>query len=633
MRDYDANVAIVLDTLAKYGFPESERMMHENLYEKLRPVLEVGENPVFTAEAARAWLEDSDFSRRANAVLGIERLDDVYRHGHILGSHLQFPFFPTEYYSAMVESYVSTLAETREKNVVRCIRYDCLHFCCFAQYNDVQRLEDVGYPLLEQYVSFLEERISGHYLHTKEGRISAFLLYWSRKGSCRIGHSLFLSYAKTGRVITMAALSEQARQVMEVRREESLLFPPDEFYALIPDFVQRMKEAGYSDSKTTGALCFLNCFYLFIDIENLGYDRTLVDAWVKDVAPTFFGTVSGLKHARRLFEMFEDYVTEGDLMPGHYWNHTATGYDILPDWYREKLDEFIEDKKKEGRAAGTLRVYKDTGARFYRFLESKGVDSFEKITPEVIKQFNLEDVHRTSVGKTGILSRLRNFLVHLEIRHVVQEGLHNAIPTCPTGGDKRIVKVCTDEERQKLRDFCETPSTPRQIRDAALLRIGMTTGMRPSDVVKLRWEDVDFQKGCARFNQSKTGVPHMVSLDVATRNALFVYLRDVRPKNLPHSYLFVSLLPPHNPLSSGAGGKAMAQAGVHEGGYRKLRKTHATDLIAGGATIKEVAQDLGHSNTNNVHKYVVLDEKRMRLCPLSMEETGLTLDRRRYTDG
>ena len=45
-------------------------------------------------------------------------------------------------------------------------------------------------------------------------------------------------------------------------------------------------------------------------------------------------------------------------------------------------------------------------------------------------------------------------------------------------------------------------------------------------------------------------------------------------------------------------------------------------------TFAETAEMLGHSDTSSVHKYTQLDAERMRLCPLSLSETGLRLDGR-----
>jgi hypothetical protein len=46
-------------------------------------------------------------------------------------------------------------------------------------------------------------------------------------------------------------------------------------------------------------------------------------------------------------------------------------------------------------------------------------------------------------------------------------------------------------------------------------------------------------------------------------------------------------------------------------------------MLRGGAEPAQVAVALGHRGTGNVRKYLHLDEGRMRLCGMSLEEAGL----------
>ena len=62
--------------------------------------------------------------------------------------------------------------------------------------------------------------------------------------------------------------------------------------------------------------------------------------------------------------------------------------------------------------------------------------------------------------------------------------------------------------------------------------------------------------------------------------------------------------------------------------FHRLRRSYATDSLRGGATFRETAELLGHADTGTVHRYAVLDDERMRLCPLSLEETDLRMDGR-----
>jgi integrase len=57
--------------------------------------------------------------------------------------------------------------------------------------------------------------------------------------------------------------------------------------------------------------------------------------------------------------------------------------------------------------------------------------------------------------------------------------------------------------------------------------------------------------------------------------------------------------------------------------FHNVRKTFATSLLAGSVNVKLISDSLGHSTDWTVHKYLSLDEERMRMCPLSLAEAGI----------
>ena len=70
MKDYDSNVAKVLDILAKYRYSEIEINVHEKWYSSFQTVLNVGETPVFSLETANDWCKSFvPSSSRETAIL------------------------------------------------------------------------------------------------------------------------------------------------------------------------------------------------------------------------------------------------------------------------------------------------------------------------------------------------------------------------------------------------------------------------------------------------------------------------------------------------------------------------------------------------------------------------------------
>ena len=58
-------------------------------------------------------------------------------------------------------------------------------------------------------------------------------------------------------------------------------------------------------------------------------------------------------------------------------------------------------------------------------------------------------------------------------------------------------------------------------------------------------------------------------------------------------------------------------------GYHIMRRTFATKRLRGNTGRQTIADLLGHSDTTSLHHYLLLDEERMRMCPISMEDAGI----------
>ena len=68
---------------------------------------------------------------------------------------------------------------------------------------------------------------------------------------------------------------------------------------------------------------------------------------------------------------------------------------------------------------------------------------------------------------------------------------------------------------------------------------------------------------------------------------------------------------------------ALPDRDVPGSGFHVTRKTYATELLRKGIGISQVSEALGQRGTDSVHKYLALDEARMRMCALSLEECGI----------
>ena len=104
----------------------------------------------------------------------------------------------------------------------------------------------------------------------------------------------------------------------------------------------------------------------------------------------------------------------------------------------------------------------------------------------------------------------------------------------PAYRSKRIIPVLTDDEKDRLRDTIESGVISN--RDAAIVLLGLSTGIRAIDLINLRLSNIDWNLETISFKQSKTGNLVNIPLTLAVGNAIAKYLYKERPK-IDNDYL------------------------------------------------------------------------------------------------
>lgn len=624
MVSFKNNVTVVIATLKRYRYGPRAIQVSMDCYNALNESMTLNGIQWFSMDYSLEWCENSVAkSLKPQYQNAIYRLYDVYEYGRILGSHLVVYAHPSEQFQDGIEEYLSdiSLSGSYTQTHLTNIRHKVIQFCCFMQYNGACCIGDIDYSMLDGYDRFLRESSKAYYIN--EGLVSGFLEYMSARGRCRRGYSLYIHYTESDKCTSLSDLAVDAQAVIHGHLKAGACFHAEEFYQSIHDFTRRLKSMGYSRTVTDSAPYHLTLLYLFLDRENLGYDHTITHVWFEAVGKRLFG--KGLCMARRTYEMYDDYVREGDILPSHWWKHKDTEYDRLPSWCQAGIAPFIGAKEKEGWEENTIKMYRTCSTRFCSFLVSSGITSFAEVTPGIVKGFNLFDNgHKTPEAKNAYNSRIRKFLIYLEMKEAVSMGMYLALPGQAAGGEK-IVDILSPEEIETVEVYCANAAAPLELRDAAILMVALNMGFRSSDIIGMKISDIDWKNRSIRIFQQKTGAEHQHPMDAKTGNAIYRYLKDARRREAGSDRLFLNLKAPYSPASRSACRQAMERAGISTGKVHIFRRTFGSAILNSSATLAETAEMLGHSDTKNIHKYTLLDTERMRLCPLSLSETGLSM--------
>lgn len=627
MNRFDQIVDNVISFLREHKYKASTVSAHNRCYGELRQHLsEIGQDYSFTLSLDWNMQKSKCLSRRKSASYKhfIIHLDDMDRLGTIPPHHLAHQFPP---YTMLSETFMNELhifMESIETEAMReVIRMRCSTFLLFLQDNGLSSVSKVNYGHILEFLSddsHKTEKSKDRF----ESAVRRMLAFHHRE----LGVSIGLSYACNKQIkpyiLLPAAMSGRVIQEIAEYRIKSLSYSLVKYYDAIDGFTGCLKNHLYSKSVIEQAKRTCKLLYLFFDMNDTGYSLELCLLWLSEVKPVL-GT--GWKQIRRIIMLFHQYATLGDIIPEKVCNYKDTSFSKLPRWCVDKVTEYLSLRIKEGLTKSSIDMCRSSCIRFCNFLAAHKISSFHEIEAKHLVLFNLTDPHRTAEGKSAYNVRIRMFLEYLEEGMLSDKPmLHKALP-CQCANKERVTVVFNRDEMAKIATFCRDRSSPRELRKTAMVMLGLRMGLRASDIVNLKFTDIDWAKQIISIIQTKTQKSLSLPLPVEVANSLYKYVRDGRPRS-DSPFLFIHHRVPYKKLDKGACVQALhAMLGNNVcGGFHTTRKTFATNLLRAGVGVNTIIDSLGHSTEDTVNKYLSLDEGRMRLCAMSLAEAGISLE-------
>ena len=177
---------------------------------------------------------------------------------------------------------------------------------------------------------------------------------------------------------------------------------------------------------------------------------------------------------------------------------------------------------------------------------------------------------------------------------------------------KPLPNVLSLEEVDRLLAAPDS-STPKGMRDRALLEVLYATGLRVSELTGLRLDGVDVEIGFVRCI-GKGSKERIVPLGQSAAAAIADYMRVRRVKK-PTNYLFLNHL--GGKLSRVGFWQILKAYGVRAGIKKKLtphvlRHSFATHLLERGADLRAVQTMLGHADISTTEIYTHVMRERLK---------------------
>ena len=278
-------------------------------------------------------------------------------------------------------------------------------------------------------------------------------------------------------------------------------------------------------------------------------------------------------------------------------------------------DEYMD------HARGLAPKTRSTALRIIgRLLTSRfggGTIDIAAIKPEQVRRFFAkETVHYSKpAGLASVVASLRGyFRYHVSLGEHIHGGLVGAITYPANWQLSSLPKTLTAEEVEQLVVSLGQPGRSMRRADA-IVRCALDLGLRSGEVAQLGLDDIDWRAGTVTLRHTKGCREDVLPLPATTGQAIAAYLKHERPKTTNRAIFVRHIAPRDEPVGPDLVRKtirqAFARAGLPYTRSHLLRHTMANRLLAGGSSLKEVADVLRHRSLNTTMIYAKLDSRNL----------------------
>ena len=260
----------------------------------------------------------------------------------------------------------------------------------------------------------------------------------------------------------------------------------------------------------------------------------------------------------------------------------------------------------------TINSYMNDLKIFMGYLEKKKLN-FKNVKDEDIKNYLKYIYSKDERTKAHQISVLRSFYKFLILEKYIDDSPMTNIDLPKLS--KKLPKVLNVDEVDMLLDI--SLNDMYDYRNKAMLELMYGSGLRVSELIELKLEDVDINNSLVR-TMGKGRKMRIVPFGEYARVALDLYINEYRNqffKREVSEYLFLNN---HGKKMTRQGFFKIIKKLALEKGIKKeisphvLRHSFATHLLNGGADLRSIQEMLGHSNLSTTEIYTNISREEIK---------------------
>jgi integrase/recombinase XerD len=260
----------------------------------------------------------------------------------------------------------------------------------------------------------------------------------------------------------------------------------------------------------------------------------------------------------------------------------------------KQLELYIQHLQLHGRQTSTIITYRTEFLSFLITLKKHKADEF---TTDRIKDY-LQYCYTTLKASEHSLHSKINALKYYYEKVLNREKFFWDIPRAKK--PFQLPKVLNETELKRLFEAA------KNLKHKAILFVAYSAGLRVSEVINLRLQDIDRERQQLFIHCSKGKKDRYVRLSVLVLDILEQYYKLSKVK--PTNYLFEGVHPgePYSVRSAQTiFATAKADAGISKSlSFHSLRHSFATHLLEKGVNVSYIKAILGHFDIKTTERYL-----------------------------
>jgi integrase/recombinase XerD len=271
---------------------------------------------------------------------------------------------------------------------------------------------------------------------------------------------------------------------------------------------------------------------------------------------------------------------------------------------------------EKGLSRNTVESYHLDLRKFQAFLSlrNKELSLFSKADIIAFVE-NLRDEGYSLSSICRFISSVRGFCKFLLIENIIKEDPSENLQAPKKW--ERLPKSLSISEVRSVLESGESPGTsePAAMRDHVMVELLYSSGLRVSELISLKLEDIHFEAGFLRV-LGKGSKERIVPVDMGTIERIKSYINRQRQEILKkkHSpYLFITNR--GRPMTRQRFWQTIKKFGRKLGielSPHIMRHSFATHLLEGGADLRSLQKMLGHSDISTTQIYTKVTTERLK---------------------